>query len=195
MSSPTRRLFVGLAVSANLTEELQLIVRKMKISSDKKEIYFKWTAPANYHVTLNFLGDTDPGTIPEVEEKLKAITQQQSGPELDIKGIDGFDNLSSCRVLWAGVRRTQTLLNIQQQVEIALEPLGFRPENREYRPHLTLGKLKNAKSVASIAEPFSRKAFGSLHAKELTLYESRKENYMTTYHPLKSFPFRNEQDL
>ena len=48
------------------------------------------------------------------------------------------------------------LLRLQKNLEIVLEPLGFKPENREFTPHLTLARVNEQ------ASPEDRQKFGEL---------------------------------
>lgn len=182
-----KRLFVGLAIEKKTASALLQAVRKMKISADRAEIYPKWIPSENYHVTVQFLGETEENLIPKIIQSLKKIAEESPALKLEIKGIDAFDSIMACRILWAGVRKTQALLDFQSKVETELVPLGFNPESREYAPHLTLAKLKNPKSLKSIVEPFLRKPFGSFVSEHVILYESWRENYISIYKPIESF--------
>ena len=45
-------------------------------------------------------------------------------------------------MIWLGVTPEQALVELASRVERALNPLGFPPERRPFRPHLTLGRAE-----------------------------------------------------
>ena len=87
-----------------------------------------------------------------------------------------FPNLSKPRVLWVGITTgLKELTAMQAEIEAALEPAGFPREERAYRPHLTLGRMKADRRIEGLDKAIeSHKDFsaGSFTAKEMILFRS-----------------------
>ena len=67
------------------------------------------------------------------------------------------------------------LANIQAGLEKALEPLGFARETRGFRPHLTIGRVKDRRRLQSLIEAMSSlelPEFNSFDGNEIILYKS-----------------------
>ena len=105
----------------------------------------RWVDPAGIHLTLKFLGNIRPTLTEQVFEAMTQASQSnESGAfELSLFQLGVFPNTRRPRVLWAGIQGDLTLLaGLQVQVEEAASRIGFAPEQRPYRPHLTLGRVR-----------------------------------------------------
>jgi 2'-5' RNA ligase len=99
--------------------------------------------PERQHLTLKFLGDTDPDTVPVLSAALAKISFQPF--LLQLEGAGFFPSAARPSVLWAGVGQgADALADLAGQVNEALAPLGFAPEKRPFHPHLTLGRVRAA---------------------------------------------------
>ena len=105
----------------------------------------KWVRPENIHLSLKFLGDVAATR----EAELRTALQQAAGggarnePKpltLQITGFGVFPDYHRPTVLWAGVTPEPGLELLQHGVEQAFAPLGFPPEARAFRPHVTLAR-------------------------------------------------------
>ncbi|WP_150265401.1 RNA 2',3'-cyclic phosphodiesterase [Paenibacillus tepidiphilus] len=133
----TERLFVAV----KLPETLGGMLEKARKEASSKVKFAKWTHFQDYHITLQFLGDTPVEQIPALKEALReaAAGQQPFVLELDRWGTFGAG--SAPRVLWAGVSgELERLHQLQRRVVAATEPLGFKAEARAYNPHITLAR-------------------------------------------------------
>jgi len=103
----------------------------------------KWVPLDNLHLTLKFLGDVDNTEIPDVCKTVRQVTADVAPFELSFAGAGGFPSLDRPRVLFAGVDDPSgSLVRIVSGLESELAELGFKPEPRDYRPHLTLGRSR-----------------------------------------------------
>jgi 2'-5' RNA ligase len=167
-----KRLFVALGAT-EIAAAAQVYMKKLKINFSQREIDVQWVPSDNWHITLHFLGETAAGKISEIEQHLAEICRQSPVFKLKISNFGAFPDPHEARVVWAGVQRSQALLDLQSAVEASLAPMGFAPEDRDYWPHLTVGRLKNHKNVVDALSPVVRKSLGSLEVKEVRLYESQ----------------------
>ncbi len=105
----------------------------------------KWVEPENLHVTLLFLGEVDDRQVHEVCRAVAACCEEQEGFTLTVGGVGAFPNLRRPRTLWVGMGLgSQQLVQLHDALEQALLDLGcYRREERQYSPHVTLGRVRN----------------------------------------------------
>ena len=135
----------------------------------------RWVRPDNIHITLKFLGDTPHEQIPEITDKIRQIAMEHPNFQLTFKGIGIFRNLQQPRVLWMGIESNPVLSEIKRDLEHKLQPFGFEPENREYRPHLTLGRIKNlvtSTGLEQLLRRFKDQVFQVSEINDIIYYES-----------------------
>jgi 2'-5' RNA ligase len=142
-SSPTVRVFVALDLPAHAKEALRETVRELAAALPAG---IRWVNPSGIHLTLKFLGDVDTG---RVDDLLTAMGKASSSFELSsfplrLSGLGVFPSAREPRVLWAGVNGDLAALRrLQALVDDALSELGFDKEQRPFRPHLTLGRVRD----------------------------------------------------
>ena len=109
---------------------------------DKADAGYKLVEPEAMHITLKFLGETEERMVPEVQACIEAAVRNIAPFDIGFKGYGAYPNTRRMRILWVGVTGGDALVGIAKYLEDSLEELGFERENREYTPHITLGRLK-----------------------------------------------------
>ena len=135
----------------------------------------RWVHPDNIHITLKFLGDTPVEKIPGIIEVVGQVAGKHGAFPLTFKGLGVFRDLKHPRVFWAGIDSGPAISRIKQDIDQGLNPYGFEPENRDFRPHLTLGRIKYIRNTAmleGLLRQYREKEFQVFQASELTYYES-----------------------
>jgi 2'-5' RNA ligase len=132
------RLFIGIPLAAAVIDELKAATSRLHSSADG----LRWTAPESWHITLQFLGNTDPEQYTCLVPRLRALHSPPVSISLEALGC--FDRAG---ILFAGVRLTPELLLLQERVTTATQPCGFAPESRPYQPHITLARAKGQRAV------------------------------------------------
>ncbi len=112
----------------------------------------KWVDPGVMHITIAFLGDTDESIIPSVSDIIKQAALNHSPFELVFRGTGVFRNLHDPRVIWIGTDINPVVQNIKAELDNGLTKFGFEKETREFRPHLTLGRIKYLKDRSVLEE-------------------------------------------
>ncbi len=181
-----RHIFIGVKVDADKQLDLREVCRKLRISADKAEYNIRWAPESNWHITLKFLGEVDDSKLTEIKSALDETARVFSASEIRASGLGGFPDERHARVIYAGVAKSQALLDLQTAVESALHPLGFVGEERDYTPHITLGRLRSAGSVSDLISPFVRKNFSRIHLGELVLFETIQKGSFSVYVSLHS---------
>lgn len=140
----------------------------------------RWVRSESMHLTLKFLGALVPEKVATVVGALDPVAAAGRPLALATAGLGVFPNLRRARVVWLGVGGGRHHLTaLQQAVDAALAPLGWPPEKRSFKGHLTLARAKGrglfARSIAdqlSLCEPADRVPF---QADRMVLYRSRLE--------------------
>ncbi|MCC9599590.1 RNA 2',3'-cyclic phosphodiesterase [Stieleria sp. JC731] len=142
----TIRSFISIPITPGITSAAGKIIRKLKpIDSG-----IKWVPIDNLHLTLKFLGEVDNVEIHDVCKAIRSVTCEIEPFELHFSGAGGFPNIEKPRVLYAGIQDPSGLLvEMVSQLELKLADLRFKPEPRDYRPHLTLGRSRSKGGRAS----------------------------------------------
>lgn len=134
------RSFIAIPLAANIAGNAAKLIRKLSGLDDG----IKWVPPENLHLTLKFLGDVENVEIPQICDVLADICDEIKPFHLHVRGTGGFPNLEKPRVLYAGVDDPSgALVRMVAEIEVQLADLGFKPEPRDYRPHLTLGRPRS----------------------------------------------------
>jgi 2'-5' RNA ligase len=102
----------------------------------------RWTAMDNLHLTLRFMGEVAGPALEDLAAALDGLT----GPsfELSLAGVGQYGAKRRARIIWAGVAASPPLMALQARIESAVVRAGFDPEQRKFRPHITLARLKGA---------------------------------------------------
>ena len=170
----TIRTFIAIEVTA--TPELKNLVQRLPTVSSQLRV----VSPEQLHITLKFLGDTDRKLVSDinrlVDESVAAFTAQA----IEFHGLGAFPTRSRPSVLWVGLHPDEAIVALAKRLSDRLEPLGFEPESRPYRSHLTLARLKrargrNAAVPAAVLELLSEcetSSFGTVTLRRVCVYRS-----------------------
>ena len=162
------RLFVGLPLASEVLNELSEAVARLKAPHDG----LRWTAPETWHITLQFLGNTDQKHGDCALARLAEIHAGSVQVELGALGI--FDRAG---VFFVDVVPTTDLVALAERVTVATGKCGFLAESRPYHPHITLARAKGegrGKPLKALRDrvPLGGR-FAGFRAAEFLLYESR----------------------
>ena len=146
--------------------------------------------PENLHLTLAFLGELDTGQVAEAAEAVRAATVGRSTWDVSWGQGGAFPTLQRPRVLWLGLADEAATREMQARLSAELARRGFRGEDRPFRPHLTLARVRRGITPGSLLA-----LEGELAAivvpppaavRGLLLYESRAGRQSPTYVPVAS---------
>lgn len=171
----TQRLFIGLPLPEEYQQRLEALRWRWRYRLSSR---LSWTRPGNWHITLQFLGDTDESLIPAYTAALAGV---EYVPFVLQGGGAGFfpppkdDREPRPRVIWVGLKQGGAeCIALSGAVGAALLPLGFRPESRPFKPHLTLARVKEARQdpwLELLAE-LHREAWPACVAERFVLWRS-----------------------
>lgn len=194
-SMNTKKLFIAIATHKGLEESAAAIVKKLRMNADQKELEIRWVPAKNYHVTLHFLGNTETVRLAEIETMLAETAATTPPFKLKISGVGAFPDDMSSRVLWFGVQNSKALRHLQGRIAERFSNFGYDREDREYSPHLTIGRLRNPHRTRDLLSPFVRKSLAKIDVTEIVLFESVGAVPFPVYKILKSFPLTGETEI
>lgn len=146
----THRLFVACELPEDVQSAVGGLVESLREQSDGA---VRWVNPTSLHVTLKFLGEVPERRIPAVKVALQEAVVRHSAFFLELSNIGTFGGREGLRVMWAAVAGDVLRLEaLARDVNRALSVVGFAPETRPFRPHLTLGRVRNEVSTRQRAE-------------------------------------------
>ncbi len=150
----------------------------------------RWARPEGIHLTLKFLGEISGEQVKSVTAALGRIGAFRPF-EVEVKGLGFFPDARRPRVFWAGVEAGETLAELAERVERALEAAGFAPETRPFHPHLTLVRIKTPRpqpGLEALARRYGEASWGRFAVSEFFLFESRLGPSGATYRKVARFP-------
>ncbi len=145
------RLFIALPLPVQVENALKSIIQNLK----KYDERIRWVNPSNIHVTLRFLGETDPKQVPELKQIITDATTTCKPFAVRITKIGAFPNIRHPRIIWAGFHDDLVSVQVNKLasiIEQSVRESGFEPEKKKFRPHLTLARIKNPASLKALPQ-------------------------------------------
>jgi len=181
-----KRLFVSIDLDG-LAEAIAAVQDRFEGASG-----LKFVDPEGAHVTLKFLGDTDPDRLPELTDELTAAVEESGVAPFEARfgGLGAFPSEEYITVVWVGVREGGPAMTaLQAAIEDRTVAMGFDPEDHEFTPHVTVARMDHAggkeqvQTVLREADP----TVGPLDVTEVRLTESVLTDDGPDYSTLESF--------
>ena len=158
------------------------------------DAHVRWVEPENLHLTVKFLGVVEDRQMHEVCTVARDIVAQVEAFEFAIGGLSAAPPAGQIRMVWAGIEDpTGWLGKLNALCEQAYAELGFKQENRQFRPHLTLGRVKTGRNVPELraaVREFADTDFGVQPADEVIVFSSDLTPDGPLYEPLATLPLK-----
>lgn len=182
-----KRIFIAVKVEPGV--ELLRMISSVKALLGAENI--RWVDPANIHLTIAFIGDTEEKRISLLNSMLKDRCAGLGEFDFNLKGAGVFKNFRDPRVIWVGIQSHERLSILYDRIIIGLKETGFEIEERQFKPHLTFGRVKSCKdteNLKSVLEKYRDTEFQKVEVKDLLLYESILLQTGPIYKSLGIFP-------
>ncbi|MDD5680433.1 MAG: RNA 2',3'-cyclic phosphodiesterase [Candidatus Omnitrophica bacterium] len=184
----TIRCFIAIELSQEIKNALSEIQAELKKSVGD----VKWVRPENIHLTLKFLGHISPDTVEEVKTALTQIAAKTKPFRIRLSSPGAFPKPERPRVVWIGIDEgnTESVL-LANLIEEKLAHLNIEKEEREFHPHLTLGRIDFLKDKDSLKNAFAslKVTPAGMSASEITLFQSTLTRGGAVYTALKEENF------
>lgn len=121
----------------------------------------KWVNPNGIHITLKFLGDLSRDAVERVSDCIESAVSGKLAFTLKTGEKGAFPSLKRPRVFWVGLQaeNKDQLISLQKSVEDALTDAGFPKETRQYKPHLTIGRVRGNRDIETATRDFTEYPF------------------------------------
>ncbi len=177
------RVFIAVEIDDGLREAAARAQEQLKSIGG-----VKWVEPQNLHLTLKFLGEIEEGAVSRLANELTRELAAMAPFRLGLDGAGVFPDERRPRVIWIGVEEgLEPLFALAQKVEGVCQALGFEAENRPFRGHLTLGRVREAR-LAAPADPslqaLAKERFGDQWVDHITMMQSTLTRSGPVYRPL-----------
>ncbi|MBV9280730.1 MAG: RNA 2',3'-cyclic phosphodiesterase [Chloroflexi bacterium] len=155
----------------------------------------KWVAPDRLHLTLRFLGNVPEARLDSVRQSVEAAAASVSTFALELNGIGAFPDERAPRVVWVGLQDGPALDRIRHlagAVNDELASRGFEREDRPFKAHITLARVRDEASPGSrrhlgetlLAVRSARRISGRIPVDHVTIMRSDLGRAGPTYTPL-----------
>ena len=144
------RTFVAIPVGRPWNDYLASVASDLS----RLVIGVSWVKPGNFHMTLRFLGDLEESDVSRLGEAVARGAEGATAPSAELGGIGAFPSLERPRIIWIGLARGgDELLEVGSRVNSAIDAAGFTRADKPFRPHLTLGRVRDgARGVEALRD-------------------------------------------
>jgi len=179
------RLFVAVDVGSDVQRAASRTIEDMKRRSEQRAPHARvtWVKPEQLHLTVQFIGQVDAALAEQIRVAL-ARPLRAPAFDLTIEGTGTFPPKRPPRVIWAGIGKgIDNLRSVEQEVRARLDGLVHSTGERDFHPHLTLGRVKNPAGLRPVPllEGLESTVFGVVRVAAVTLFESRLSSSGPTY--------------
>lgn len=168
------RAFIAIRLPEAVTETLSAIQEKLKPGNSG----IIWTKPQNLHLTVKFLGEISKDKL----EKIKGIAEETARAtpvfRLKLEKLGAFPCPRASRIIWAGSEQAPAALKqLAANLDNRLSKAGVPEEKRDFRAHVTIGRLKNRAAAAGTQKTMDNpEIYGNINCEfdcdKITLFES-----------------------
>lgn len=196
------RAFIAIEMPPPTLRQIVTVQRQLaqQLRNQQLDRCVRWTPASNLHLTLRFLGEIEQSQCDALLQMLPRLAARQQALSLSVKGMGCFPNVARPSVIWCGLQGDlRSLAMLQTEVERAAQSVGMPPDDKHFKPHLTIGRTqRNAtatqlRSVGAIvmqnaALPVSPSSHDATPIGELLLFQSKLTPSGPIYTRLGVFP-------
>ena len=182
------RLFVGISPSDRVKDAIRGFISTLESADRADHGKIRFTSPDNIHLTLKFLGETDPARTREIDDALSRISMEPFA--ITVSGAGGFPSATKeAQVLWTGVKHSESLIRLAGITDRALESAGFQRETRPFAPHFTIARTrgKAGDEVIRLIRENRNTDYGSFDVDAIHLFVSESAPGGVRYRKLSRF--------
>jgi len=182
------RAFLAIELPEDILQAMSRLQEKLKREIGGR---ISWTRPQGQHLTLKFFGDISTEDVKNICSATQNRIVSESKLNLKVEKLGVFPDARKPRVLWCGVTDDAAKLSVfQKQLDSDFAGIGFPKEDRPFRPHLTLGRIKDSRGITGISETLTKYGTftaGEFICRELILFQSNLSPQGAVYTKLAEF--------
>ena len=189
MDEKPLRAFLAVDPPEEILREIARVEEKLRrlIRGD-----IRWVRPKAIHLTLKFFGDVPRAQVETISRAVGPVAASFGPFALAVGGAGVFPDAKRPRVIWLGLGgETARLAAFQKELERSLGQAGFAREEKPFRPHITLGRVRSPglTGLAEVLEKRETYGAGAFTAPGLGLYRSELTPRGAVYTRLAEYPF------
>lgn len=182
-TATTRRIFIGIPILEKDCPKFFAWAKNLHHEASLENLGIRWSKPENYHVTICFLGDSIQHPIDKIIDVLSK--ESFSSFWIQIQQLGFFMNGKNSNVMWAGIE-SKEIQEFQKRIQNHMVTLGYTKEFKPFRPHITLGRIKQPKSPTHHYETIST-VLDQMRVTQFSLFESIASIQHIQYRVLQTF--------
>jgi 2'-5' RNA ligase len=183
--SELARTFFALPVPVEPRAELVAAQRRMK-RADMGRLPLRWTREDQLHITLKFLGNVARDRLAGLAEVAAVLAARSCPLELHAEAVAAFGRPNRARALVVSIAHNAELDALAKALDDAAFELGVPRDERAFRPHVTLARIKRPGNARAFLEDAKLVPL-SIRFNELVFYESVLSPDGGVYTVLRSF--------
>lgn len=191
-----KRIFIAIDISEQARHKVSGYIENLR----KKfpDLRVGWEKAEKLHLTLKFLGDCDEKQLKSLENaaanSAKSFFESEKVENFKIQISDTgvFPSKRNARILWLGLQdESGNLAKINRILETECEKAGFKTENRGFKPHLTIARLRQPHKSGNLVEKHLENEFEPVEfgVSEIVIYESKLQPTGSIYRRHRTFKF------
>ncbi|MCX8118052.1 MAG: RNA 2',3'-cyclic phosphodiesterase [Desulfobacterota bacterium] len=166
------RSFLAIELPEALRERIEEVQKELR--STPADV--RWVRPEQIHLTLKFFGNIEASRIESILQAIEEPLKTTPPASIEVQGMGAFPNLNHPRVVWVGIKEEgKILISLQKRLEERLRKVGFKPEDRDFHPHLTLGRVRSNRGREELIRGMERhrdEIFGAFRMEKAVLFKS-----------------------
>ena len=176
------RTFCAIELPEDVRAQLQDHVKQLREAVP--EAVASWSKPENVHLTLKFFGNAPKEKVTRISDVAARVAREFSSFGIQIGGTGVFP-----KVLWIGVEDPGGgLTELQRRLEEEFLP----KEDRAYKPHLTIARLRNPEGARKLRETHLQTKFRAIDVRvsELVVFRSQLSPKGSIYTAISKHKFK-----
>ncbi|HEU4430648.1 MAG TPA: RNA 2',3'-cyclic phosphodiesterase [Myxococcota bacterium] len=172
------RAFFAVALEGELRESAAVCARALAARPGGDGV--RWLAPASYHLTLRFLGNVAASEIAPLAEHAQDALAGCAPFALALGAAVAFPTSRRPKVIALAAEPKEALAELAARLEKVVVESGLAPEERAFRAHLTIGRVRARRFPVLEAPPLA----ATQTVRKVVLFRSDLSSAGAQYSPL-----------
>jgi len=144
----TARLFISLSVPEKTRKAIKSRTSALRGSLGN----IRWESPGKFHITLRFPGQTRRAEIGAIVTAIRCCCEDFSPQNIKTSGVESLIRRRYPETLAVIVEAENSLFDLKDAIDSALESVGFEPEKRDFIPHITIGRARKRMKLPELPQ-------------------------------------------
>jgi 2'-5' RNA ligase len=187
----SKRVFIALDISTEAREVCNMHIDRLRRAFPNVRV--GWERPEKLHITLKFLGDTEPWELEKLISAMGEIAGRHASFRLKLSDTGRFPSRQRPRILWIGfIDNSDVLSELHADIEDVCRRQGFKEDGRRYWPHVTIGRIREPMRASVLCDAHLRTAIEPVEFEiaEIAIYESKLQSSGSVYSVLSTVNLR-----